>query len=318
MKPITILKKLRLNVFVNFNIRLFIKLFNQKSKYYSRKLINKWPPSGVISCQFLDYDFLMYNECDDGLVNYFFYGLDYHEECDLYLFTKLSEHCKTIIDIGANTGLYSIISSKNNPNANIISFEPVTSNFERLSKNLKLNNCTNVISEKVALGENESNKEIMIPANRKISDLASLDFEFSKKTNPDGNFTKETVIVETLDNYRNINKLKIDLIKCDVEGFEISVFKGLLNILKKDKPTIIFECFLDDKRKLFFDNILNEYNYFVYLILNDGLVYLQNGFEKNTGGFNYLISPVKPLNSFIPRNEFSSKFKEIILLKKSF
>lgn len=36
--------------------------------------------------------------------------------------------------------------------------------------------------------------------------------------------------------------IKIDLIKIDVEGGELGVLKGAKQIIKKDKPVIIFEC----------------------------------------------------------------------------
>ena len=40
------------------------------------------------------------------------------------LYTKLCKKSKVIFDVGANTGIYSLIASKLNPNAKIIAFEP--------------------------------------------------------------------------------------------------------------------------------------------------------------------------------------------------
>ena len=36
-------------------------------------------------------------------------------------------------------------------------------------------------------------------------------------------------------------RTKIDLIKIDVNGHELSVLKGLSNIIKRDKPALIIE-----------------------------------------------------------------------------
>ncbi len=49
------------------------------------------------------------------------------------------------------------------------------------------------------------------------------------------------VVLKTLDEIIPANE-KIDLIKIDVEGAEFSVLKGAKNLLKANKPLIIFEC----------------------------------------------------------------------------
>ena len=47
--------------------------------------------------------------------------------------------------------------------------------------------------------------------------------------------------VDTLDNYVTRTGIKIDLIKCDVEGAELSVFKGAINTIASQKPIIFSE-----------------------------------------------------------------------------
>jgi len=79
------------------------------------------------------------------------------------------------------------------------------------------------------------------------------------------------------------------LIKCDVEGFEMSVFKGAENLLKNQSPVILFECFLNEERKYFFDEILKKFGYTVYLVMKEGIV-RDDSFNR-TDGLNYLLSP---------------------------
>ena len=58
------------------------------------------------------------------------------------------------------------------------------------------------------------------------------------------------VEVTTLDQYFTDWKgPKIDLIKCDVEGNELEVFKGAKNKLLEDGPTLIFECHHEEGEK---------------------------------------------------------------------
>lgn len=40
----------------------------------------------------------------------------------------------------------------------------------------------------------------------------------------------------------------VNFIKCDVEGFEIEVIKGALNIIHEDKPLIVLEAEMPDTK----------------------------------------------------------------------
>jgi hypothetical protein len=51
----------------------------------------------------------------------------------------------------------------------------------------------------------------------------------------------ETVTTQTLDSYCRINDLKPDFLKIDVEGNELKIFNGAIEVLKKYKPKILVE-----------------------------------------------------------------------------
>lgn len=58
---------------------------------------------------------------------------------------------------------------------------------------------------------------------------------------PDPDIEEISVEVKKLDDFLP-ESTPIDLIKIDVEGAEFHVLKGAIEILKKSKPIIIFEC----------------------------------------------------------------------------
>src|SRR6185312_8898628 len=59
-----------------------------------------------------------------------------------------------IVNVGANAGLYCLITSRLvGKLGQVHAFEPSTSNFKRLCRNLSLNRCTNVRSSRLAIGE---------------------------------------------------------------------------------------------------------------------------------------------------------------------
>ena len=86
---------------------------------------------------------------------------------------------------------------------------------------------------------------------RKLVDEAVLsDFKFRRNIS----IIKKKIFVKKI---QKINK-KIDLIKIDTNGFELSVVKGLIHIINKDKPALIIEYNRDAK---IIDQLLKKFSY---------------------------------------------------------
>jgi FkbM family methyltransferase len=69
-----------------------------------------------------------------------------------------------IIDIGAHIGTFSVYSGKRFPNAQIFSYEPDEKNYEKLLKNLQINNILNVTTYNNAIGKSKK-KSLLYPMN---------------------------------------------------------------------------------------------------------------------------------------------------------
>jgi len=90
-------------------------------------------------------------------------------------------------------------------------------------------------------------------ANVKLIKSAMSDVEYEEKMNWEGNMLKavstgtkqEIIVFHKLDSYN----LQPDLLKIDVEGFEISVLKGALKTITEFKPRIIIETHSSDLEK---------------------------------------------------------------------
>ena len=147
-------------------------------------------------------------------------------------FTEQVRPNDTILDIGANIGLFSILGSKLvGTQGKVISFEPSRNTFEACKQNLALNGCSNVKIEQLALGDTEGS----IFMGKADNDALN----FVDPNNANG----EEVPLKTLDNYLKINGIqKVDFIKIDIEGAEFLCFKGATELLKTHKPKIIMEC----------------------------------------------------------------------------
>lgn len=147
---------------------------------------------------------------------------------------KLYETIKTdtdhILDIGANIGTTSIFFGAQNPKSQVHAFEPNSSIFDVLLKNIKQSHLNNVTVYNFGLGEATENSYLDIkyegnPGSAYIS------------TAPNG--TKITL--KRLDDIDSIDKFNV--IKMDVEGYEYFVLLGGVNKIQKNKPKIIFEYF---------------------------------------------------------------------------
>ena len=141
----------------------------------------------------------------------------------------------TFVDVGANFGWYTCLFSKLAKNGgNVISIEPSPDNLYFLEKNISLNKLQNVSVKKMAVGEVETKLDLYL-AKSSNPGAHSL-IKDTPLQNPENN--KFSVDVQTLD-FILAEVPIINLMKMDIEGFEIIALKGALNILDKVENILI-------------------------------------------------------------------------------
>jgi FkbM family methyltransferase len=144
----------------------------------------------------------------------------------------------TSIDVGANKGSYLYSMARWSKAAPVYAFEPqrVLANYLRTA--CQNSGLTNVRIENLALSDVEGELDLYVPGDA-TSPGASLESSISDKTS----CRKETVQVTTLDTYAHANiQAPVRAIKIDVEGHELAVVKGALQLIQRDKPLLIIEC----------------------------------------------------------------------------
>ncbi len=147
----------------------------------------------------------------------------------------------TVLDVGANIGVISIIIAKELGAANgmIYAFEPVVETYNALIKNINLNNFQDRISPvNMALSDKTTDNAYMVSPNAADSDAYKY---ISPSEKADDGFEK--VASMSLDEWYFSNNIgKITLIKIDIEGGEMLFFKGATRFFESNRPVIIFEC----------------------------------------------------------------------------
>ncbi len=146
------------------------------------------------------------------------------------LFKKVIKEGDTVIDVGANIGYYSVISSRLvGENGKVIIFEPTHHYREILETNLKVNNINNAEVYNYGLSNKEGRKDIF------IGDCsATLHWVGDSSA-----IKKERIKLKTFVSEQNIKK--IDFVKIDIDGHEPLFLEGAWDSLEKLKPIILLE-----------------------------------------------------------------------------
>ncbi|HYY71612.1 MAG TPA: FkbM family methyltransferase [Nitrososphaeraceae archaeon] len=137
-----------------------------------------------------------------------------------------------VIDIGANIGRYTIISSKRvGTKGKVVAIEAHPGNFEILNRNIKLNQLTNIIPLNYAAYSKETKIKLYVPDEESGYTIYHTLMERTGKKFVEVN-------ANTLDYLLQLNQIRqeeVNWIKIDVEGAELEVLKGATNMLSKSK-----------------------------------------------------------------------------------
>jgi FkbM family methyltransferase len=147
-----------------------------------------------------------------------------------------------ILDIGANIGSISLSLAKTFPLAKVYAFEPTFYAWKKLNRNLHLNPeiASRITPIQSFVGEISSqNSDFVAFSSWPIDSLKSSKNKHQVHL---GEAKEATANQISVDDFVQLQKLKkVDLIKIDTDGYELSVLKGSLKTLKNFRPIVIFE-----------------------------------------------------------------------------
>jgi FkbM family methyltransferase len=138
------------------------------------------------------------------------------------------EEGMVVMDVGANIGYLTLLFCRAvGPKGAVFAFEPEPDNFSDLARTVEHNDirwCTTVNSA-----------------------CGALDCEASLATGLNGYIQPQSTAVAnchmvSLDSFVSEHKVsKVDLVKIDVEGFEVDVLNGMYGIMKRHRPMLYVE-----------------------------------------------------------------------------
>jgi FkbM family methyltransferase len=164
----------------------------------------------------------------------YFFGAYEEENCDWWV--RMAKQARTVFDVGANVGLYSLLAAAVNPQAAIHAFEPTGEVFDRFVVNFGLNNFSNIVPNRVAVGRTSGKCYLHLCAG---SDGSNEGMNYVSSENASRSDTAvEVVSVDDYCRTRGIDS--IDLLKLDIEGGEFEALLGAERLLTKKAIGCIF------------------------------------------------------------------------------
>jgi FkbM family methyltransferase len=141
----------------------------------------------------------------------------------------------TVFDVGAHHGELSLLLARfAGPSGRVLAFEPTPASFRRLSQLIQLTGNTTIQPFCLAVGDKSSLRTLHIydDAHATWNTFAERKLgEFGRTLDP---VAEESVVTTTLDQFCAAHHIeRIDLLKVDVEGAELQVLRGSLQLLRR-------------------------------------------------------------------------------------
>ena len=183
----------------------------------------------------------------------------------------------TLIDIGANIGVYSLYAAKKNHN--VLSFEPESLNFACLNLNVNDNNLNDKItSYPISLNDTFKISKLNLTKMKFGGSGNTFDRSIHESGSEFNPVYKQGSISLTLDNFLEISQISPSYIKIDVDGNELKVINGMKNIINdKNLKSICIE--LNPK--------FDEHNQVLKILENNFKNYKKHKWYEEQSVFNY-------------------------------
>ena len=266
-----------------FKILRKIKLHTFKNIYLDLKI------NGLFRLKVDNKKHIRFYGYNDHISNHLFWkGIDYGFEPEvMWIYKILSKKINFIFDVGANTGIYSLVSKSINQNSEIYAFEPVKRTHNKLISNININKF-NINTFEIALSDKDGENTIFDVPNENQTSSSLSPLKLKKWKGYNGEIVEYKIKTMKLDTFvSNYNIKNIDFIKVDIECHEPEFIKGGIMSIEKFKPIIIIEILYNKIGRLVQSQMSHDWEYY-HLSTAKKLVKCEN-LRRVDGEWNYLL-----------------------------
>lgn len=209
-----------------------------------------------------------------------------NDKTEIELLKKIVKPGDYILDIGANIGFYAkLLSEFATSKGKVFCFEPDSQNFKYLEKNIK--GIDNIILFNKAVSDKTDNIKVY------KSKLLNVDHRTYPVNNYDSVEEITSVSIDEL--IRDQVIPKVNIIKIDIQGFELTAFNGMKQLLSSSADLkIIAEYWPHGFKRagtsaIAFYDFFNNLGYSFYLIDQDTLTKISKDYivENNDKPFEF-------------------------------
>ena len=154
----------------------------------------------------------------------------------------VSEHLPeggTFIDVGAHIGYYSLKAARKvGAGGHVVAIEPNPLTLQQLRSNVQRNRAFMVAIEPVACSDSEAVLEFF-GADHSNTGASSLSRENASVWGPPASYRVRARPLDAV--VREMNLLRVDVVKIDVEGAEMKVLQGANETLSRFHPALVIE-----------------------------------------------------------------------------
>lgn len=197
----------------------------------------------------------------------------------------------TFVDVGANSGIYSILAAKTREDVKVHAFEPLPLCLETLKRNVILNEVSDRVSiHELALSDSSGTATMYIPdsSHGLLETSASLEADFKPAAS--------TTLVPrtTLDEFGLQDQISV--IKVDIEGHEPAFLRGATRTISKERPVIFCEILhMADTKYLSEFSVRKDY---IPFRLRSGLAIHTPRIRFDARAWNWCLVPKEKLTTF--------------------
>lgn len=158
------------------------------------------------------------------------------------LVASLVKENSRFLDVGANIGYFSLLAASRHESVRVFSFEPDPDNVRLLKTSIAFNGFESRITvypcavsdrnETLSFSNLGNEKNLGARFTAKSRDI------LESRATGKGTLFREVQAV-CLDEF--LKNEQFDVVKVDIEGYEPHAFKGMFNLLRKNRPTVVTE-----------------------------------------------------------------------------
>jgi FkbM family methyltransferase len=205
-----------------------------------------------------------------------------------------------ILDVGANTGLYTLAAAAAGPAIQVIAFEPLAPVRGLLQRNVSLNPDleSRITIEPVGLSSEAGSFSFYETINNRGYVSTSSSFEPQHVEIVGGEFVEHVIRTVTLDDFAlSLGGRRVSFMKIDVEGHEHAVITGGRRFLAEHRPIFTVEI-LSNSEKGPIDKFLIEEDYLAFAMA-PGVLRQRDHMMFFSDAWNHLLVPAEKQDQIV-------------------